>query len=112
MYIMKDIFFQTGVLFCFVVLGSMGCKKDNSRIINARVEERVNVVRVKKMEECRAQLYAEANKVVDSLMLAEAQAGLNDSLLNRRPGKPYKPAPIPPVDTLPVKPLFKPDGGR
>lgn len=112
MYIRKEFFFQAGVLFFCAALLSTGCKKDKSRTINARVEERVSAVRVKKIEECRNALYSEANKVVDSLMLAEAQAGLNDSLLNRRPGKPNKPAPIEPVDTLSVGPIFKPDGGR
>jgi hypothetical protein len=112
MYIKRDFFFQAGVLFCCAIVLSTGCKKDNNRTINARVEERVHAVRVKKMEECRLELFAEANKLVDSLMLAEARAGLNDSLLNRRPGKPYKPAPIAPVDSSPVGPIFKPDGGR
>jgi hypothetical protein len=105
-------FFRAWALFAVCTFFSTSCSKDPSEIIEARVAERVNDFRQKELEKCRIALLEEANQTADSLMLKEAQAELNDSLLNRRPGKPYKPAPIDPIDSSAVRPIFDDNGGR
>ncbi len=82
------------------------CGSDKEVIINQKVKERVNAFRVKKNTECQFLLLAEAEQIVDSLLLAEAKMELNDSL-TLRPVKPVKPAPLPPIDSLPVQPIFE-----
>lgn len=71
-----------------------------------KVAERVSVYRAKKMMDCRESLLLEAGKIADSLLLAEAQAALRDSLARSRPNRPYKPAPLSPLDSGQVKPIF------
>lgn len=83
------------------------CGSDKEVIINQKVSERVNAFREKKKAECQFILLAEAEKIVDSLLLAEAMMELSDSL-TLRPAKPVKPAPLPPIDSLPVQPIFEP----
>jgi hypothetical protein len=82
-----------------------GCGPDNDVIIKEKVTERVTSFREKKNAECRVALLAEAEKIVDSLLLAEAKMELGDSLL--RPSKPAQPAPVLPIDSLPVLPIFE-----
>jgi hypothetical protein len=45
--------------------------------------------------------------IVDSLLLQEARLQLNDSLSRSKPTKPYKPLPVPPIDSEAVLPIFK-----
>jgi hypothetical protein len=66
----------------------------------------VSDFRRKKSAECRQSLLMKAEKKVDSLLLAEAQQALQDSLARLRPFKPNQPPPIPAIDSLTVKPLF------
>jgi len=109
-YTSKGFFFQVFLGCALVWLA--GCTGDNDKVVQARVSERVVAFRTKKMEECRVALISDANKHVDSLMLQDARDQLGDSLLNRRPSKPFKPAPIAPIDSLTVKPVFESGGGR
>lgn len=83
-----------------------GCGPDQEAIVRQKVEERTSVFRAKKSAECREKLFMAAEKMVDSLLLAEAQQQLRDSLSRSRPGRPLKPLPVPPIDSLTVKPLF------
>jgi len=83
-----------------------GCKRDQEAIVRQKVEERTSVFRAKKSAECREKLLLVAETMVDSLLLTEAQQELRDSLSRMRPGRPMKPVPVPPIDSLAVKPLF------
>ncbi|HRI58508.1 MAG TPA: hypothetical protein PK228_02260 [Saprospiraceae bacterium] len=83
------------------------CGSDKEVIINQKVSERVKAFREKKNVECQFSLLAEAEQIVDSLLLAEAKMELSDSI-TLRPVKPAKPAPLPPIDSLPVRPIFEP----
>lgn len=83
-----------------------GCARDQEAIVRQKVAERTSVFRAKKSAECREKLFMAAEKMVDSLLLAEAQQELRDSLSRMRPGRPMQPVPVPPIDSLTVKPLF------
>ena len=84
-----------------------GCGPDEKTIIQQKVDVRIAEFVKKKKEECRKGLLEEAETVVDSLLLTEAQLQLRDSLNRARPFKPIEPPPVPPIDSLEVKPIFK-----
>ncbi len=84
----------------------MSCGPERSEIIQREVSSRVAEFRKKKALDCQNALLSEAERMVDSLLLSEAKAALADSLLRGRPTKPLKPAPIPPIDSAVVKPIF------
>jgi hypothetical protein len=100
--LLKKFLFLLAIIFC------VGCGPDKEIIIQEKVTERLTAFREKKNAECRAELLVEAEQIVDSLLLAEATMELSDSLFRLRPFKPAKPAPLPPIDTLPVQPIFEP----
>lgn len=89
-----------------------GCGTDEDSLVNEKVAERLATFREKKNAECRSDLLAEAEQIVDSLLLSEAKMELGDSLARLRPAKPVKPAPLPPIDSLPVQPIFEPDSSK
>jgi hypothetical protein len=106
-----------------IILGSAvgslcwACKGDNERIIQQKVAENVRDFRQKKSLECRDLLLREAEEIVDSLLLSEATDAMSDSLGRLRPGRPVQPPPIPPIDSMSVRPLFDllppiPDTGK
>ncbi len=99
-----------GVLGCLGLLLLACCKGDTDAVVQEKVAERVTAFKEKKRAECREALLSTAERTVDSLLLTEAQDALNDSLARLRPGRPFQPAPIPPIDSLMVKPIF--DGKR
>jgi hypothetical protein len=82
------------------------CAQDKEKIVAEKIEERVSAFRAKKTEECREHLLQLAERIADSLLLADAQSALNDSLSRLRPLRPYEPAAIPPIDSLTVQPIF------
>jgi len=82
------------------------CYGDTEAVVQEKVSERVTVFKAKKSIECRIAMLERAERIVDSLLLTEAQNSLNDSLARRRPGRPYQPPAIPPIDSLKVKPIF------
>lgn len=98
------------LLFCLAGLllfgVSTGCANDKDKIIAEKVTERLEEYTKKRKEECWQGLLAKAEKKVDSLLLAEAQQALQDSLSRLRPFKPLQPPPVPAIDSLSVKPLF------
>ncbi len=93
------------VAFGLVSLG--GCQNDKEKIIQEKVSERVADFRKKKSLECRQSLLAKAEHAVDSLLLAEAQQSLQDSLSKLRPFRPAQPPAIPAIDSNGIKPIFK-----
>lgn len=91
----------------FALAAVVSCNRDNQAVIGQKVAEKVQAFRDKKNRECRASLLAEAEQIADSLLLAEAKMQLEDSLVRFRPTRPVKPAPVPPIDSLSVQPIFK-----
>lgn len=84
----------------------VGCGSDKERIVAEKVAERVAEFRKRETEKCRQTLLAEAERLVDSLLLAEAMTEVLDSLRNKVPPKPVKPPMLPPWDSSPVRPIF------
>ncbi len=84
-----------------------GCGPDEKAMVQQKVDGRVAEFVKKKKEECRISLLNEAEKIVDSLLLTEAQLQLRDSLNQTRPFKPVQPPLVPPIDSLEIKPIFK-----
>ena len=93
---------------CLILFALTACGPDKEAIINEKVLERVHAFRQKKNAECSNTLLAEAEKIVDSVLLAEAKMELGDSLASLRPARPPKPAPLSPIDSLTVQPIFEP----
>jgi len=93
------------ILGCFCLL-FLACQSDKEAIVLAKVAERVSVFEKSKRNECREILLEQAERVVDSLLLTDAQLSLLDSLSRNRPNRPYQPAPILPIDSLSVQPIF------
>lgn len=94
------------ILFFALIGCAIGCQKPDEAFVQAKVAENVAAFRKKKHDECRVMLLKEAGRKADSLLLAEAQAELQDSLLRARPFRPEEPPVVPPIDTLVVKPIF------
>ncbi len=104
----KNIFqIALGPLGCLCLLLQASCSGDNEVIVQEKVAERVMVFKAKKRAECLETLLQTAEHMVDSLLLTEAQNALNDSLARLRPGRPFQPAAILPIDSLTVKPIFE-----
>ena len=92
------------LVFCLL---TPACGPDEQTVVQQKVNGRVAEFVKKKKEECRISLLDQAEKIVDSLLLAEAQLQLRDSLNRARPFKPVEPIPVPPIDSAEVKPIFK-----
>lgn len=100
-------FWIPALLWC-VSAGWMGsCKPDQEKIVQDKVNERIADFVKKKKAECRASLLTEAERLVDSILLADARAELRDSLQRTKPFAPQQPPEVPPIDTLEVKPVFE-----
>lgn len=98
---------QTGMWVAMLLLSLAACNQDKKALIAEKVAERTVAYRIKKMSECRNTMIQEASVMVDSLLLMEARMQLNDSLSRSKPSKPFKPTPVPPIDTQSVQPIFK-----
>ena len=92
------------LLYCYSLLG---CGEDKKVVIAEKVNERVEDFKKKKKAECRQSLLSKAEKIVDSLLLAEAQQSLQDSLGRLRPFRPLQPPAVLPIDSSAVAPLFR-----
>ncbi len=97
-------------LWCIVLLAS--CGRDKEEIVQAKVAERVQAFRIKQITECRTNLLRDAEKRVDSMLLAEAKGTLADSLSRLKPFKPSQPPPVLPIDSLSVRPIFEQPSGN
>ena len=90
----------------FILFGLSSCKNDQTERVNSEVAQQVVKFQKKYDQECRDKLFATAEKIVDSLLLEEAKAGVSDSLRNQVPTKPSLPVKLTPLDTENVAPLF------
>jgi hypothetical protein len=84
-----------------------GCDIDQTEIVDQKVSTIVHDFRKKRNTECRDALLLDAEHIVDSMLLAEAQTALRDSLSRGKPGKPTQPPAVLPIDSLLVQPIFK-----
>ncbi len=110
---MMTVFCSTRIghfVFACLCLVFFACNGDKEALVQAKVAERVTDFKKKKKMECLESLLQKAERTVDSLLLTEAQNALNDSLARLRPGRPFLPPLIPPIDSLTVKPIF--NGGN
>lgn len=107
----RDTGFLPGAGKLVLLLALFACGGNKERIVQEKIAERVSDFRKKETEKCQATLLADAERIVDSLLLYGALEEVNDSLRNRHPFKPVKPAHIAPMDSLPVKPIFDSTGG-
>lgn len=107
---MLQFFKKTTIVSLLIVAALMavaGCRSDKQKIIGEKVSERVAAFRAKRIAECSNALLHDAGKIADSLLLEEAKMQLLDSL-HAPPFRPPRPAPLLPIDTLEVAPLFQP----
>ncbi len=89
-----------------LALALVSCRQNQDRVIQQKVAARVEDFVKKERSDCQKELLTKANKIVDSLLLAEAQQQLRDSLNRQRPFRPEQPPNVPPIDSLEVKPIF------
>ncbi len=100
--------FSGKLLWAAALCGLMGCGPDKEEIIQKKISERVTEFRTKKSKECIDGLLADAEKIVDSLLLEEAKQQLNDSLMRMRPSRPLQPVDVPAIDSATVAPIVRP----
>lgn len=88
------------LLFCYC-----GTKQDTR--IRQMADERVQAFLSTELAACRARQMEDAERMVDSLLLAEAKAEILDSLNRARPLRPAPPVPLEPIDSAKVRPIFE-----
>jgi hypothetical protein len=98
---------QSLLLLTALALAQMNCGQNKEALIQQKIAEKTVAFRTKKSAECRESLLQLAEKTVDSLLLAEAQQQLLDSLSRSKPGRPLRPPAVPPIDSLAIKPIFE-----
>ncbi|MBX2929486.1 MAG: hypothetical protein KF852_16770 [Saprospiraceae bacterium] len=106
--------------FCLLLLSILlptGCEDHATReaqaaaLLKTRLEERIDMGRLQRIEDCNKRLLDSAMYLVDSIRVLEAQWALDTMI---RPFKPVKPGPPGPgisLDSLKLKPLL-PDSIR
>ena len=80
--------------------------EDVQALIDKEVEERVSAYTRIKIDGCRDELLKEANRLADSILIAEAFFERDTTQRPLKPEKPEKPAFKISKDTTPIKPLF------
>ena len=94
------------LIITFSCLFLVACERDRTEEINAEIQNRVARYAKQYTADCTQSTLDEAEKIVDSLMLEEARAAINDSLRNKAAARPAPPARLSPIDSAVVKPLF------
>ena len=90
-----------------MLLTFCACSNKKERLVQQAVAQQVSDFRKKEKAKCRVELLEEAGAIVDSLLLHEALAEVQDSLKRLLPFKPIAPLAIPPIDSLMIKPIFE-----
>jgi hypothetical protein len=108
------------VFFCLLLLSALlptGCEDEAARevqtrlLLESRLEERLDMARRQRIEDCDKRLLDSALFIVDSIRVLEAEWALDTMI---RPFKPVKPGPPGPgisLDSLKLRPLL-PDSIR
>jgi hypothetical protein len=99
----------TAILRLSVLIGSLlsSCTYDKEARIRQKIEASTSAFRTKKLQECRENLLAAAERRADSLLLEEARQLLRDSLTYHKPFRPLQPPDILPIDSAAVEPIFQ-----
>jgi hypothetical protein len=97
---------HTNIIWTLALLFGTACTQDKEKVIREKVALRVEDFVKKERATCNQELMYKANKIVDSMLLADAQQQLRDSLNRQRPFRPDQPPNVPPIDSLEVKPIF------
>lgn len=103
---MKKLFLNPEIWLATCLFGVIACQPDRTELVEHQVAVRVEKYREQRDLMARQKLLDEASRLVDSTLLEEARRNLQDSLNHLRPFKPFKPQPIPALDSGAVKPLF------
>ncbi len=89
-----------------------GCENEAKRqsqeqaLLKSRMEERLDMAREVRREECERRLLDSALYIVDSLRVLDARHALDTIQRPHKPFKPEKPGPGTSLDSLEVKPLL------
>ena len=101
------------ILYLFLLLLPSACltreeysAEDVQALIDKEVEDRVNTYTRIKKDACRDELLKEANRLADSILIAEAFFERDTTQRPLKPEKPEKPTFKISKDTTPIKPLF------
>ena len=78
-----------------------------TRLINQTITEKIEAHKSKKKAACIEAALEEAKIKADSQMILLALRKQDTSVIVERPSKPVRPDLLLPVDTSPIKPLFK-----
>ncbi|MFN4081983.1 MAG: hypothetical protein ACK4NS_13875, partial [Saprospiraceae bacterium] len=101
----NPVLWRLALLCC--LLWNWACRPDVERIVRARVDEQVLVARKKAQERCNEDLYAEAERIADSILLYGSRPSWADSLDLGRPARPIAPPRMAPIDSATVRPIFE-----
>ena len=96
------------------IISSLGFQKDKSKeaeiqaLIDAKVTEKIEIFRKKRLAVCRERILKRANELADSIIMSKA---INTTIIDNTerpnpPERPLRPIIKPPADTTPVKPFF------
>ena len=83
------------------------CRPDVEPVVRARVDEQVRLARKKAQQRCDENLYAEAERIADSILLYSSRPAWADSLAPGRPARPIPPPRLAPIDSEAVRPIFE-----
>ena len=97
------------LLFAIAILSFLTACSDNTKrrkeMIDEEVKSAVESYRSKRLRECMAAITDSANRIADSIVVAQMTA-VDSATLLARPKRPIKPILKSPLDTTPVKPIL------
>lgn len=100
------------LLWLLFLLASCAREDQNQQSVQSMIEEevakRVENYREARLKLCREQALAEASRLADSILIAEARLELDTLTKPPKPEKPEKPELKTVIDSIPVKPLLSP----
>ena len=83
-------------------------KEVRQQLMDEEIERRLNEFRSKEIANCRKRAMKEAERVVDSILIANAiNVRADNTAKPPKPQKPDKPEILKTKDSLPVEPLFE-----
>ena len=103
------------LVFAVMLTFSFGFQKDKSKeaeiqaLIDAKVAEKVEYFRRKRIQACRERVFQRASEIADSIIISRAKSTtiIDNTTRPVPPERPVRPPIRPPIDTTPVTPLFQ-----
>lgn len=100
-----------------VIVSCFGFQKEKSKeaeiqvLIDAKVAEKVEAFRIKRLAKCRERVLKRAGELADSIIMAKAKSTtiIDDASRPTPPERPTRPPIKTPIDTTPVEPFFPVD---